>query len=256
MEKWNNQINNISNKWEEPRVQNTNLETQKQEIFDKWDKKEDEVSSAEEALSLIKQDLQLKIEPSEFKKWYTKNMYPLGIEIKVNKEVSTILKPFTLNGVTSTIQEYDGRKFVLAEVDGIEMPFYSSSNGTSGKNKGEWYPFYGFSEEGWVMKDGFNEDNEWEYNREADSKMQEKIKETARFLSENISLPLSPKQWIDNLEEYFDYQEIDTKTPRVEINNALGLPENFDTTGINTNSGIDKLNEIKRAILKNRGSSI
>lgn len=230
MENWKRQVNNIANK---------------------WDKKADpQESSLEEERDLVKQDLSMHIDPSQFKQWYTRNKHPLGIEMKVNKEAGQILKPFTLNNISSAIQSYDGRKFVLAEVDGATLPFYSSSNGTGGKTEGEWYPFYGFSEDGWVMKDGHSEDDEWVYNREADPEMQERIKETAKFLSKNIILPLNPTDWIENLADYFSYQEIDEKVSRKEINNALGLPKDFDTKGINTDSGFDKLKEIKRFILQ------
>jgi len=266
MENWNNRIQNISNKFDNQSLnkeavkknivakfdfeKDNTLEQQKQEIFDQWDNHEKDQEYSLEKSNLIKQDLNIKIDPSQFKKWYTKNNYPNGVEMKVNKEVGKILKPFTINDTSSIIQEYDGRKFVLVDVDGIELPFYSSSSGKDEKNKGDWYPFYGFSKNGWVMKDGFDKDNNWKYNSEASAEVQERIKETAEFLSENISLPLDPSDWIDNLQDYFSYQLIDDLESRVKINNALGLPEDFDTKDINTNSGFEEIKKIKKYLLE------
>ncbi len=231
-------------------TQQDKLEKQKQAIFDDWDKIDNNHSVELEKDNPIKEDLYIKIEKSQLKKYYTRNVYPNGVELKVNREVGTVLRTFNLNGTSSVIQSYDGRRFVLAEVDGVVLPFYSSSNGTDGKSKGEWYPFYGFSEAGWVMKDGFNKNNEWEYNNEATPDMQEKIKETAKFLSKNIILPFEPSEWVSNLKDYFSYQGIDDKTSRVDINNALGLPKDFDTQGITPSSGHDTLSKIQRFILQ------
>lgn len=225
---------------------NKNLEQQKKVIFDKWDK---DTQSSEVEVNPIKQTLNVHIEPSRFEKWHTRSIYPNGVDLYVKKDIGKFLKPFSLNGENSIIQEYDGRRFVIANVDGLELPFYSSSQGTGGKNKGVWYPFYGFSESGWVMKDGFDKDGNWIYNRTANKELQEKIKTMAEQLSENISLPLNPTQFIENIEDYFTYKELDDKTDRKIINNALGLPKDIDTKNINTNSGFDELERIMKFLL-------
>ena len=38
-----------------------------------------------------------------------------------------------------------GRFFILTKVGNGHVPFYSSSRGTSGKNKGGWYPYFGLA---------------------------------------------------------------------------------------------------------------
>lgn len=45
-----------------------------------------------------------------------------------------------------------GRFFVLAKVGNTTIPFYISSEGTSGKEKGKWYPFFGNASNGWLIK--------------------------------------------------------------------------------------------------------
>lgn len=65
------------------------------------------------------------------------------------------------------ICDIDGRKVVLVNVLGETVPFYCSQNGTSGKQKGSWYPFFGFakkknvdgSEYGWFIKGGHEMEN-------------------------------------------------------------------------------------------------
>lgn len=45
-----------------------------------------------------------------------------------------------------------GRPIVFAKVAGETIPFYRSLSGTDGKNKSEWYPFFGFAHDGWFVK--------------------------------------------------------------------------------------------------------
>lgn len=225
------------------------LAQQKQEIFDQWDAHDKKL---EGGINPIKQTLNVHIDPSQFanNQWYLRNEYKDGVDLYVNKEIGKFLKTFEINGKTSIIQEYDGRKFVIAKVGTVEQPFYSSSQGTDEKEKGAWYPFYGFSESGWVMKDGFNKDGNWIYNKEADPALQAKIKEMAEELTRNISLPISTENFVSNLCEYFEYQTLDDKTARKVINNALGLPKDIDTKNITDGSGYEELANIKKYLLK------
>lgn len=223
------------------------IQQQKQEMFDKW---ENGSQNSEKEINPIKKTLKVHIDRSKLKTYILRNIYPSGVDFYVNKDIGKILKPFEFHGKTSVIQTYDGRKFVIAKVDGRELPFYSSSQGTAGKEKGGWYPFYGFSEQGWVMKDSFDKEGNWIYNKEADKDLQEKIRNIADQLTKNISLPFIPNEYIDNLNEYFEYQEIPDTTDRKYINNALGLPEDIDTKNISTHSGHDELEKIKKFLLK------
>jgi hypothetical protein len=43
------------------------------------------------------------------------------------------------------------------EVGGKDLAFYRSSKGTSGKTQGNWYPFFGIGERGWIIKGGVSQ---------------------------------------------------------------------------------------------------
>lgn len=58
------------------------------------------------------------------------------------------------------IESEDGKKYILqngtriaviANVKGVQIPFYQSSGGTGGKISGEWYPFFG-NTGAWLIK--------------------------------------------------------------------------------------------------------
>ena len=54
----------------------------------------------------------------------------------------------------SKIIDYAGRKIVLFDVNGVNIPFYLSS-GHGGKKdvtSGKWYPFFGLGSDGWLNK--------------------------------------------------------------------------------------------------------
>ena len=62
-----------------------------------------------------------------------------------------------------------GRVSVIAKVGDSIIPFYSSSEGTGGKNQGSFYPFFG-NIEGWVVKGNINKDTgEMSYSPEIDA---------------------------------------------------------------------------------------
>ena len=61
--------------------------------------------------------------------------------------------PLPVSG-KSKVVDYGGRKIVVAEVNGVKVPFYLSS-GFAGKEKvpsGKWYPFFGIGSDGWINK--------------------------------------------------------------------------------------------------------
>lgn len=49
-----------------------------------------------------------------------------------------------------------GREIIMANINGVKIPFYRSSNGTSGKKAGKWYQFFGFGN-----MDSSSKDNDW-----------------------------------------------------------------------------------------------
>lgn len=78
--------------------------------------------------------------------------------------------------------EMQGRLFVVCKVGNIHLPFYKSSEGTSGKKKGQWYPFFGVTQM-WIVKGETNEDGEMKYNEE--------ITKVQNLLNENLRIPNS-----------------------------------------------------------------
>ena len=57
------------------------------------------------------------------------------------------------------IIDYSGRKIVMHNVNGVQVPFYLST-GTGGKTDvpaGKWYPFFGIGSDGWINKTGGQE---------------------------------------------------------------------------------------------------
>lgn len=72
-----------------------------------------------------------------------------------------------------------GRFFVIAKVGNFYLPFYISSAGTSGKNEGEWYPFFGYND--WLVKGRVGKKGEMEYS--------EKISQVQKLLNDNFRIP-------------------------------------------------------------------
>lgn len=59
----------------------------------------------------------------------------------------------------NNIVDYAGRKIVLVDVNGVQVPFYLST-GSGGKvdvPAGKWYPFFGIGADGWINKTGGKE---------------------------------------------------------------------------------------------------
>ncbi len=107
----------------------------------------------------------------------------------------------------------NGRFIVIVKVNNIHLPFYISSKGTSGKKKGEWYPFFGYNDE-WLIKGKVVENGVMRYHPEI-SRIQE-------LLNKNFVIPIdyissngkfisktgreSTRESLD-LNKYFKYQE-------------------------------------------------
>ncbi|MFA6274353.1 MAG: hypothetical protein WC662_04285, partial [Candidatus Paceibacterota bacterium] len=73
-----------------------------------------------------------------------------------------------------------GRLFTLAKVGDFYLPFYISSNGTSGKKAGEWYPFFGYTGD-WLVKGNVTPDGKMEYSN--------KISAVQNLLNKNFKIP-------------------------------------------------------------------
>lgn len=47
-------------------------------------------------------------------------------------------------GIVTDVYRYGNRPVVVVNIAGVNIPFYRSSMGTSGKTKAKWFPFFGF----------------------------------------------------------------------------------------------------------------
>jgi len=74
---------------------------------------------------------------------------------------------------------------VIANVNGVQIPFYQSSSGASGKNKGQWYPFFG-NKGAWLMKGGVDSMNKGYGLPEIKKMMDYLDKEVSEDLFENL----------------------------------------------------------------------
>jgi len=74
------------------------------------------------------------------------------------------------------------RFFVVAKVGRIHVPFYISSEGTSGKRQGEWYPFFGYTGD-WMVKGRVSSSGDMTYHQE--------ITKVQKILNENLLIPVS-----------------------------------------------------------------
>lgn len=73
-----------------------------------------------------------------------------------------------------------GRIFVVADINGQKVPFYISAHGTSGKHKGEWYPFFG-NTGNWLVKGSVDKNGNMNYHPKIDA--------VTKLLNDNLKLP-------------------------------------------------------------------
>jgi hypothetical protein len=102
-----------------------------------------------------------------------------------------------------------GRFMVLAKVKNIHLPFYISSTGESGKNQGEWYPFFGLTEDGWIVKGSVEEGGKMEYHPEitkVQNILNDNLKIPEKFISPRGTIINNEKEVIFDLNKHFKYQ--------------------------------------------------
>jgi hypothetical protein len=107
------------------------------------------------------------------------------------------------------------RFFVVAKVGEGHLPFYMSSNGTSGKQAGKWYPFFGYANP-WIVKGSVDKATGTMTYSSAITKIQEVLDENLRFPGEYISQTgkfgpyeagaYEPTEVLANLSTYLAYQ--------------------------------------------------
>lgn len=85
-----------------------------------------------------------------------------GILSDFNFKDNLFNSPTDNNSVNTTgLFSYEQRPFVLANINGKQVPFYQSTGSGGKKNvpAGTWYPVVGMAEDGWIMKGSEEEIN-------------------------------------------------------------------------------------------------
>lgn len=88
---------------------------------------------------------------------FTRKIDSIDNQITDDMDESDIVNLLVKNGIIE--KGYWGilsREIIMANINGVKIPFYRSSNGTSGKKAGKWYQFFGFGN-----IDSSSKDNDW-----------------------------------------------------------------------------------------------
>jgi hypothetical protein len=158
--------------------------------------------------------------------------------VKIPESLEGVVTPISINGKEYTIFDNDAldRQATFVKIDGKTYGFYRSSTGTSGKEAGNWYPFYGLST--YVIKDGFKSGTkEWVYNSEASPELQLKLKEAAEKLNKEWNAESLPSENIP----YLDMTED-------QLNEMFGLPIDKN---INYRTNTEARNKLKKYVAEN-----
>lgn len=92
------------------------------------------------------------------------------------------------------IIDFGGRKIVLRNINGVQVPFYLST-GSGGKvdvPAGKWYPFFGIGADGWINKTGGKEMTDY-YNSPALRREAELLDSTLGDIRNEQHVKVSPK---------------------------------------------------------------
>ena len=101
------------------------------------------------------------------------------LHVYINKKLlKNILLEVHGGEIFMTIED---RFVVLTKVHNIHLPFYISSEGTSGKRKGEWYPFFGYNGH-WLVKGSVDV-------KKGDMVYHPAITEVQNLLNHNLIIP-------------------------------------------------------------------
>lgn len=88
---------------------------------------------------------------------FTRKIDSIDNQITDNMDESDIVNLLVKNGIIEKgYWGILGREIIMANINGVKIPFYRSSNGTSGKKAGKWYQFFGFGN-----MDSSSKDNDW-----------------------------------------------------------------------------------------------
>lgn len=88
---------------------------------------------------------------------FTRKIDSIDNQITDDMDKSDIVNLLVKNGIIEKgYWGILGREIIMANINGIKIPFYRSNNGTSGKKADKWYQFFGFGN-----MDSSSEDNDW-----------------------------------------------------------------------------------------------
>ena len=154
---------------------------------------------------------------------------------KIRDIYNTLVKNGTLTGQWGIV---NGREFVVANINGVLLPFYKSSSGTDGKHKNQWYPFFGIGDSvhgekgNWLIKDGIKE-MEVGYGIDQISKIQ-------KILNENFAYEQSVMWFRQNGHLIFSENPNSQQLDSESLNNLL-----FGKTDIGVQNGKNAQRHIK-----------
>lgn len=187
---------------------------------------------------------------------FTRKIDSIDNQITDDMDESDIVNLLVKNGIIEKgYWGILGREIIMANINGVKIPFYRSSNGTSGKKAGKWYQFFGFGN-----MDSSSKDNDWFIK--GSSKNNNEIENgygsidiqrlTALF---NKYLNWTGKHDKMNMHSVYDFTEKGTEggnhdflgPQRTEdINTILYGTKDKDLTGINARKALEeRVNMIK-----------
>lgn len=102
----------------------------------------------------------------------------IGLKITNADKLNDVL--VSKDGNSIFMMGSSGRIFVVADINGQKVPFYISAYGTSGKHKGEWYPFFG-NTGNWLVKGSVDKNGNMNYHPKIDA--------VTKLLNDNLKLP-------------------------------------------------------------------
>ena len=187
---------------------------------------------------------------------FTRKIDSIDNQITDDMDESDIVNLLVKNGIIEKgYWGILGREIIMANINGVKIPFYRSSNGTSGKKAGKWYQFFGFGN-----IDSSSKDNDWFIK--GSSKNNNEIENgygsidiqrlTTLF---NKYLNWTGKHDKNNMHSVYDFTEKGTEggnhdflgPQRTEdINTILYGTKDKDLTGINARKALEeRVNMIK-----------
>ena len=88
---------------------------------------------------------------------FTRKIDSIDNQITDDMDESDIVNLLVKNGIIEKgYWGILGREIIMANINGVKIPFYRSNSGTSGKKAGKWYQFFGFGN-----MDSSSKDNDW-----------------------------------------------------------------------------------------------